>query len=164
MPIARARRCLGAAAATAAVLSAAACTGSGAGASGAGTPEAGTPVAGTSAVASASAARDPLVVLADTDSPQYTDDAARPVVHRSGTGSAHFTIRRPDSATAIRFYVSCSPDSRFRVSIGTWFSGPCSTAFDNSGQLPLGPVGQPVTVDLELPSDVHYWLVGLPVS
>lgn len=159
MPIARARRCLGAVAATVAALSAAACAGSGAGTSGAATS-----AVGAASAASASGARDPLVVLADTDSPQYTDDSARPVVHRSGTGPAHFTIRRPDSATAIRFYVSCSPDSRFRVSIGTWFSGPCSTAFDNSGQLSLGPVGQPVTVDLDLPSDVHYWIVGLAVG
>jgi hypothetical protein len=91
--------------------------------------------------AASTTARDPLVAL-----------------------PAHFTVPRPDSATAIRFYVSCSPDSRFRVSIGTWFAGPCSTAFQNSGQLPLGPIGQPVTVDLDLPTDVHYWLVGLAVS
>lgn len=151
MSIASARRCLAGLTAAAAVLSAAACTGDGGGAAGV-------------SVAAAKAARDPLVQLADTDSPQYTDDSARPVVHRSGTGPAHFTVPRPASATAIRFYVSCSPDSRFRVSIGTWFAGPCSTAFDNSGQLTLGPLGQPVTVDLDLPSGVHYWIVGLAVS
>ena len=79
-------------------------------------------------------------------------------------GAAHFTLPRPASATAVKFYVSCSPDSRFRVTMNTWFSGPCSTAFENSGQLPLGPVGQPVTVDLDLPSGVHYWIVGLAVT
>lgn len=151
MSIASVRRCLAVLTAAVAVLCAAACTG-----------DAGGPAAASAAAVKA--ARDPLVRLADTDSPQYTDDAARPVVHRSGTGPAHFTVPRPASASAIRFYVSCSPDSRFRVSIGTWFAGPCSTAFDNSGQLPLGPLGQPVTVDLDLPSGVHYWIVGLAVS
>jgi hypothetical protein len=151
VPIASARRCLAALAVAAAVLPVTACTGDR------------DDVASARAAASTTA-RDPLVALADTDSPDYSDDSARPVVHRSGTGPAHFTVPRPDSATAIRFYVSCSPDSRFRVSIGTWFAGPCSTAFQNSGQLPLGPIGQPVTVDLDLPTDVHYWLVGLAVS
>lgn len=153
MPIASARRCLAVLALTAVVaLPTAACTGDGDGDE------------TTAAAASATAARDPLAQLADTDSPQYTDDSARPVLHRSGQGPAHFTLPRPESATAVRFYVSCSPDSRFRVTMSTWFSGPCSTAFQNSGQIPLGPVDQPVTVDLDLPSGVHYWIVGLAVS
>jgi hypothetical protein len=162
VPIASARRCLAAVAVVAAVLPATACTGSDDAA--AARSAAASASAKAKAKAEAEAARDPLVALADTDSPDYTDDSARPVVHRSGTGPAHFTVRRPDAATAIRFYVSCSPDSRFRVSIGTWFAGPCSTAFQNSGQLPLGPAGQPVTVDLDLPAGVHYWIVGLAVG
>lgn len=152
MPIAGARRCLAALAAAAVVLPATGCAGGDDGA------------AARSAAASAAKVRDPLLELADTDSPQYTDDSARPVLHKSGEGAAHFTVPRPASATAIRFYVSCSPDSRFRVTMNTWFSGPCSTAFENSGQLPLGPIGQPVTVDLDLPSGVHYWIVGLAVT
>jgi hypothetical protein len=160
VPIASARRCLAALAVVAAVLPATACTGDDDAAASTRSAAAHS----VAATASPLGARDPLVALADTDSPDYTADSARPVVHRSGTGPAHFTLRRPESATAIRFYVSCSPDSRFRVSIGTWFAGPCSTAFDNSGQLPLGPVDQPLTVDLDLPSGVHYWLVGLAVG
>jgi hypothetical protein len=155
VPIASARRCLAALALSAAVLPTAACTGDDDGAAAR---------AVASAAASASAARDPLLELADTDSPQYTDDSARTVLHRNGTGPAHFTIPRPVSGTAVKFYVSCSPDSRFRVSIGTWFSGSCSTDFENSGQLPLGPVGQPVSIDLDLPSGVRYWIVGLAVD
>ena len=152
MPIARARRCLAFLVAAAVVLPATACTGGNDGA------------AARSAAASAAKVRDPLLELADTDSPQYTDDSARPVLHKSGEGAAHFTVPRPASATAIRFYVSCSPDSRFRVTANTWFSGPCSTAFQNSGQLPLGPADQPVSVDLDLPAGVHYWIVGLAVT
>jgi hypothetical protein len=155
VPIASARRCLAVLALSAAVLATAACTGDDDGASARSV---------ASAAASASAARDPLLELADTDSPQYADGSAHPVVHRSGTGPAHFTIPRPESATAVKFFVSCSPDSRFRVSIGTWFAGTCSTDFDNSGQLPLGPVGQPVSIDLDLPSGVRYWIVGLAVD
>ena len=151
MPIASARRCLAVLAASAVVLPAAGCTGGDDGAS-------------ARASASAEAARDPLLELADTDSPQYSDDAARPLLHRSGVGPAHFTVPRPASATAVRFYVSCSPDSRFRVAMSTWLSGPCSTAFQNSGELPLGPTDRPVTVDLDLPSGVHYWIVGLAVG
>ena len=113
---------------------------------------------------SASSSRGSRTLAADADSPDYTDASARPVLHRSGEGPAHFTLPRPVSATAVKFYVSCSPDSRFRVTMNTWFSGPCSTAFENSGQLPLGPIGQPVTVDLDLPSGVHYWIVGLAVT
>jgi hypothetical protein len=152
VPIVGVRRCLAVLTATAAVLSAAACSGGDRGA------------AAALASASATAARDPLLQLADTDSPQFTDDSSRPLLHRSGQGPAHFTLPRPASATAVRFYVSCSPDSRFRVTMNTWFSGPCSTAFENSGQLPLGPVDQPVSVDLDLPADVHYWIVGLAVG
>lgn len=155
MPIASARRCLAVLALTAVVvLPTAACTGG----------DDGTAATASTAPASATAARDPLAELADTDSPRYADDSARPVLHRSGEGPAHFTLPRPASATAVRFYVSCSPDSRFRVTMSTWFSGPCSTAFQNSGQIPLGPVDQPLTVDLDLPTGVHYWIVGLAVS
>jgi hypothetical protein len=151
VPIVGVRRCVAVLTAAAAVLSAAACTGDDGGAA-------------RGSAASATAARDPLLQLTDTDSPQYTDDSARPLLHRSGQGPAHFTLPRPASATAVRFYVSCSPDSRFRVTMSTWFSGPCSTAFQNSGQLPLGPVDRPVSVDLDLPADVHYWIVGLVVG
>jgi hypothetical protein len=147
VPTASVRRCLAVLATVGVVLSAAGCTGGE------------RPTAGVAPRAS-----DPLLELADTDSPQYTDQAARPVLHRSGQGPAHFTIPRPADATAVRFYVSCSPDSRFRVTMSTWFSGPCSTAFQNSGQLPLGPADQPVTVDLDLPDGVHYWIVGLAVG
>jgi hypothetical protein len=103
-------------------------------------------------------------VLADRNSAQYDIDADRPVLHRSGEGSASFSVPRPDEATGVRFYVSCSPASTFRVTVGTFFSGPCSTEFQNSGQIPLGPLGQPLEVTLELPEGVHYWIVGLPVA
>lgn len=148
MPIASVRRCLAVIATAGVVLSAAGCTGDDAG-----------PAAAASAKVS-----DPLLRLADTGSPQYTDPSTRPVLHRSGQGPAHFTVPRPASAKAVRFYVSCSPDSRFRVTMSTYFAGPCSTAFQNSGQLPLGPADQPVTIDLDLPAGVHYWIVGLAVG
>jgi hypothetical protein len=108
--------------------------------------------------------QDPLRELADTSSPGYDAASGRPVLHRSGRGPASFTLARPDGATGIRFYVACSPDGRFRVTMGTFFSGPCSTRFRNSGRIPLGPAGQPLAVTLDVPRDTYYWIVGLAVS
>ena len=108
--------------------------------------------------------RDPLLVLGDVHSPQYYQDSTQPVLHRSGQGPARFTVARPEGAGGVRFYVSCAPDSRFRVSMGTFFSGACSTDFQNSGQIPLGPAGQALEVTLDVPRGVHYWIVGLAVS
>lgn len=108
--------------------------------------------------------RDPLLDLRNMHSPRYDQDSAEPVLHRSGHGPARFTVARPDGASGVRFYVSCAPDSRFRVSMGTFFSGTCSTDFQNSGQIPLGPAGQALEVTLDVPPGVHYWIVGLAVS
>lgn len=106
--------------------------------------------------------QDPLRELADVRSTP-SDDAARPVLHRRGQGPASFTLPRPDGASGIRFYVSCSPDSRFRVTMGTFFAGLCSTRFQNSGRIPLGPADRPLTVTLDVPRGTHYWIVGLAV-
>jgi hypothetical protein len=116
------------------------------------------------AAAARTAPQDPLRALADARSDQYDDASGRLVLHRSGQGPASFTVARPDGASGIRFYVSCSPDSRFRVSMGTFFSGPCSTRFQNSGRIPLGPAGQPLLVTLDVPRGTYYWIVGLAVA
>jgi hypothetical protein len=108
--------------------------------------------------------RDPLLALADTASPRYGQGSSEPVLHRSGQGPAQFSVARPEGAAGVRFYVSCAPDSRFRVSMGTFFAGSCSTEFQNSGQIPIGPAGQTLEVTLDVPRGVHYWIVGLAVS
>jgi hypothetical protein len=123
----------------------------------------GSGVAAPPSVRAGGAPQDPLRELADVHSTQYDDAASRPVLHRSGEGPASFTVARPDGVSGIRFYVSCSPDSRFRVTMGTFFAGLCSTRFQNSGRIPLGPADRPLTVTLDVPRGTHYWIVGLAV-
>lgn len=133
------------------------CTGGQGGAAAARRPAPG-PVSGTGGPT------DPLATLTDQRSSDFLADRLDPVVHARGRGPAHLTVLPAPGTGSVRFYVVCSPDSHFTVTMCGFFSGPCGRQFENSGQIPLPATAASVTVDLDLPQDVDYWLVGLRVG
>ncbi len=107
---------------------------------------------------------DPLATITDPSSGDFVAEEFTTVLDDRGTGSATFTVPRSAADDDLRFYVACSPDSRFTVTVGTFFSGQCSQRFQNSGQLPLPEGSGPISVTLELPDSVDYWLVAISLA
>ena len=108
---------------------------------------------------------DPLDDLKDPDSTDYVEGELSPVIHEKGTGPMEFEIERPDeSVTGLKYFVSCEPSSTFTVTESTFYSGPCSTHFSNSGSVPLSPGDGPLSVSIDIPEDITFWLVALPVQ
>lgn len=107
---------------------------------------------------------DPLVDLRDPRSPDHLSALPEPLLHEQATGSQTFTVERPESwVEELHVYVSCSKDSHFTVTLGTYFSGPCNTHFLNSGSIPLPSGSDPLRVAIKVPAGVRYWIIGLPV-
>lgn len=108
---------------------------------------------------------DPLVVLKNPDSTDFVEGEIMPLIHEQGTGPQQFEIERPDAAiSALKFFVSCDPLNTFTVTTSTFYSGPCSTSFSSSGSIPLTPGVGSLTVSIDVPEDVAFWLVALPVQ
>jgi len=106
-----------------------------------------------------------LSELSDPNAERFKASNPAPVIHKNGTGPGHFTISRPEAPTTqVEFFVSCSPDSSFTVTMTKFYSGPCSATFQNTGTIPLPPDVQTLGVDLDIPNGVQYWLVGLSVN
>ena len=108
---------------------------------------------------------DPLVDLKNPDSTDYVEGEISPLIHEQGTGPTKFEIERPDALTnALKFFVSCEPSNTFTVTTSTFYSGQCSTRFSSSGSIPLSPADGPLTVSIDVPEDVAFWLVAIPVQ
>jgi hypothetical protein len=124
-----------------------------------------TPPESATMPASAGPLIDPLSELTDPKDERFESSTLIPVVHEHGTGPGHYSIARPAEPTAqVRFYISCTPDSMFTLTMTKSFSGPCSTTFQNTGMIPLPPDIQTLGIDLDIPNGVQYWLVGIPVN
>lgn len=108
---------------------------------------------------------DPLVDLKNPDSTDYVKGKISPLVHERGKGPSQFEIKRPDAlVTGLKFFVSCKPSNTFTVTTSTFYSGPCSTHFSSSGSIPLSPGDGSLTISIDVPADVAFWLVALPVQ
>lgn len=108
---------------------------------------------------------DPLTAITDRSSIDFVAEDIIPSLHERGQGQSEFSIARPADATELRFYVSCAPDSSFTVTgFGYFYSGGCAESFQNSGQFPLDRADGDLQVTLDLPSDVAYWIVAIPVG
>lgn len=107
---------------------------------------------------------DPLTAITDRNSTDFVAEDIVPSLHERGQGQSEFSIARPADATELRFYVSCAPDSSFTVTgFGYFYSGACAERFQNSGQFPLDGVDGDLQVTLDLPDDVVYWIVAIPI-
>jgi hypothetical protein len=106
---------------------------------------------------------DPLVDLASSE---YADliDGVRPSLHRRGDGPGRYTIGRSAGVREQRFFVSCAPEAPFTVTLGTFYSGTCTSHFTSSGSIPVPAGDGPLSVEVDVAAGVHYWLVAIPVG
>jgi hypothetical protein len=112
-----------------------------------------------------SALVDPLSEVTDPRSPRYIDEQVSTLLHRRGTGPMTATIDDLGEGTrSVRFFVACSPDSHFTLTMTGYYSGPCGRTFENTGEIPLAPGVSKATVTLDLPRGVSYWLLAIPIS
>ena len=103
---------------------------------------------------------DPMVQLRDKSHDFYTD--ATPVLHQRGTGTKTFTIKSvPTDTTQITYYISCTPSSHYRITMGKGFNGPCSRIVQNSGGIPLLKVSE-LKVQVNIPAKTNFYIVGIP--
>jgi hypothetical protein len=108
---------------------------------------------------------DPLAQLTNPASTDYVEGDLRPVLNEKGSGPATFEIALPDAVvTGVRYYVSCAPASTFTITASAFFASPCSSHVLSSASIPLSPSDAPLTVTLDVPDGVNYWLVALPVQ
>jgi hypothetical protein len=108
---------------------------------------------------------DPLSQLTDPNESAYIAQHVPTVLHKRGTGPAEFSIEPLDaSVESIRFFVACTPESRFTVTMSTFFSGRCGSQFQNTGEIPMSDPLDSQKVQLQIPADVHFWLVAVPVE
>lgn len=110
---------------------------------------------------------NPLTAITDPASTDFVSSNVDVVLNEAGRGGTTFTVERPDSSVkAIRYYVACTPESPFKVTMGTFFSGDCAPRFQNSGEIPLAAVKDPgpLTVKLDLPEGVDYSIVAIAIT
>jgi hypothetical protein len=107
---------------------------------------------------------NPLKSLQDPSSSVFVDKNLHAVLNKQGVGPAAFTFAKPTSPD-VQFWVNCTPDSKFTVTMGSFFKAGCERVNGASGGIPvkaeLSPDGR-LTAKLEIPHGVHYWIVGIP--
>ena len=121
----------------------------------------------TASAAAVAAVQDPLTAVDDSSSSDFVGVHLPPVLHEQGVGSRSFSVNRPSGARSIRYYVACAPDSHFSVTMGSadgFYAGPCASRFENTGEIPLRGGSGSVTVTVDVPGGVHYWILGLPLA
>jgi hypothetical protein len=110
---------------------------------------------------------DPLTEITNPSSSVFIAKGITPLLHVHARGSREFTIARPQNASAaIQFFVACSPNAHFTVTMGTFYSAPCAARFLNSGAIPVSesPGIAPLQVKITISAKVDYWLVGIPTE
>ncbi|WP_299958421.1 hypothetical protein [uncultured Modestobacter sp.] len=107
---------------------------------------------------------DPLDEITNRDSADFVSSEVSTVLHQRGTGPQVIPVEGLANVSQLRFYVSCTPDSEFTVTMGTFYSGPCSSQFLVYGAIPVPAGESQVTVDLDIPPGVDYWIVAVPFT
>lgn len=102
---------------------------------------------------------DPLTELRSPSSDEFVARHPQVLLHQKATGQAVFTLS--GRAPQVAFFVSCSPDASFTVSVGKSFSGTCAHRFLVIGAIPLPESTQSPTVSVAMPKGVTYWIVGI---
>ncbi|MCU1422355.1 MAG: putative rane protein [Microbacteriaceae bacterium] len=107
---------------------------------------------------------DPLSEVIDPHNSRYIAQSVPTLLHQQGKGSVTATIDELGSTTkSVRFFVSCSPSSRFTLTMSGSYSGPCGTTFENTGEISISPGQTSSTVILTLPRGVRFWLLAIPI-
>jgi hypothetical protein len=107
---------------------------------------------------------DPLDRLTDPSSDDFVGSDVQTVLNENGHGSAIFEVQRPKSfVKELRFFVACT-GGEFTVTLGTFYSGQCAPDFASSGSIPVPPGEDPLEVELDVPADVDYRIVAIPVQ
>jgi len=108
---------------------------------------------------------DPLSEVTDPHNSRYIADEVATLLHERGKGPTTAAIDDLGSGTkSVRFFVACSPDSHFTLSMVGYYSGPCGRTFENTGEIPIIAGQSKATVTLDLPGGVSYWLLAIPIS
>ena len=103
--------------------------------------------------------------MIDPHNSRYIADEVSTLLHQRGTGPTTVTIDDLGSGTkSVRFFVACSPENHFTLTMGGFYSGPCGRAFENTGEIPTSPGQSKATVTLDLPRGVSFWLLAIPIS
>ncbi len=108
--------------------------------------------------------QDPLDEITNPDSSDFVAEGVTTLLHEKGTGPQVFSIDRPEGVERIRFYVSCTPDSEYTLTMGLFFAGPCAPRFLNNGGIPVPSEGSQFEVDLDIPAGIDYWIVAIPTT
>jgi hypothetical protein len=123
----------------------------------------------TASSAAAAVARhfpvDPLSEITDPTAGRYLPSDIEIALHVQGLGPRQFNIPRPTAGTkSLRFYVSCEPETSFKVTMSTFYSGGCSNRYANTGTIPLPGGDQPLHIELEVAAGVQFWLLAIAIQ
>ena len=123
------------------------------------------PVSSSTPHASSTGLVDPFTEISDPHSDRFVNKGIEPALHVKGNGPQSYTIPRPaNGVRQFQFYVSCSPESTFTLTMTKFYSGSCSKQFSNTGTIPLPPGDGPIDVQLEVPEGVDCWLLAIPIN
>jgi hypothetical protein len=105
-------------------------------------------------------------VLTNKRADFYIGDNPSVALHANGSGTTSFDIALPGpSATDLKFFVTCTPESAFTVTFDTkFYSGNCVSAPQTFGSFPLLPDTKAASVTLDVADGVHFWIIAVPLS
>lgn len=108
---------------------------------------------------------DPLSELKDPTAGRYQSPDLQIALHVHGVGPRQFSVPNPATeARSLRFYLSCQPQSQFKVTMGKFYSGTCSDRFSSTGTIPFQDRDESLTVQLDIPIGVRYWILAIAVN
>lgn len=99
---------------------------------------------------------DPLAEITDPTDGRFVAAKITPLLHKGAEGPGTFTISGLADVQSVRIYIACAPDSHFRVTVGKWFSGGCSSRFQNWADIPVENVR---AVNVAVPAGTRYALL-----
>lgn len=108
---------------------------------------------------------NPLDAITDPASDDFVAQDVTVLLDEQGSGPADLELSADGGLPReVVFYVACSPHSEFKVSaFDNFFSGPCSSKFENSGSIPVG-ANATTAVALEIPGGVEFHIVAIAAN
>lgn len=122
-------------------------------------------VSSPSTTASDGAPHSPLTRLTDPNDNAFLAESVTTLLDAQGVGPARFAVPSLEEAQTVTFYVSCAPDSDFRVdAVGKFYAGGCGQDFANFGTFPVDAISaeEPAEARVTIPADVRFHIVAVP--